>query len=269
MAGKPWTEEEKQFIRENYLTKTCREMAEALGTRTYRAIEHCCRNMGLERPEPKKGDKIGNWELLTDKYLVGGDSQQIGMALARCKCGIEKEVKLTNVLSGVLVSCGCVKREKASERCKLRNRTHGMTNHPLYGQWVGMIGRCTYPSHISYENYGGRGIVVCDEWYDFENFMKWAIDSGWRPGLTIERKETNGNYEPSNCKLATCKEQCNNKRNNRMLTAFGETKNVMRWSEDSRCKTNYMNILYRLDRLGWDEERAISTPTRSLNRVYA
>lgn len=266
MAGKPWTEEEKTFIRENYLKMTNREMAEALGTRTRRAVEHFCNLNALERPEPKKGDKIGNWELLSDKYLVEGRNQLLGMVKARCKCGVEKEVKLTSIVSGVAVSCGCVKREKARERCKVLSRTHGMTNHPLYSLWIGMINRCTYPSQPGFDNYGGRGIQVCDEWRNFGNFSEWCLTNGWKPGLCLDRRETDGNYEPSNCRFLTYKENCNNKRNNRLITAFGETKTLSQWVDDPRCQTEYMTIRDRIDLLGWAPERAITTPTRQLRR---
>src|SRR6185312_8547967 len=105
MAGKPWTEEERAFLRENVARMTCQEMANALGTRTKKSVEHECRNMGLERPEPKKGDKFCRWELLTDKYFVFRYGQQMGMALARCACGKEKEVKVTALVAGTSQSC--------------------------------------------------------------------------------------------------------------------------------------------------------------------
>ena len=266
MAGKPWTEEEKTFIRENYLRMTCQEMADALGSRTKKSVEHYCRTMGLERPEPKKGDKFGRWELLTDKYFVQKYGQQIGMAMARCECGTEREVKITTLVSGKAQSCGCLKNEKASERCKKRNRTHGMTSHPLYSQWVGMIGRCTYRSHISFDNYGGRGIEVCEEWLDFRIFSEWALKNGWQPGLTLDRKKTNEGYRPDNCRFITCKENCNNKRNNRLVTAFGETKTLQQWTEDPRCKATYSAIHNRLSLLEWSAERAITTPVRTPKR---
>lgn len=262
MAGKTWTQDEDQYLRTNYLTTTCAAMGPPLG-RTEKAVGHRCRFLGLEVPEPKKGDRVGRFELLSDKYLVVRYGQQIGMVRARCECGKEIEVKLTAIRSNPNKSCGCVKRAKASARIIKQNTTHGMSRHPLYRQYKGMVARCIYPSHISYKNYGARGIRVCDGWLQsFEAFANWAMTNGWREGLTIERQNSNGNYEPTNCCLVTQKIQCRNKRNNRLLTAFGETKTITEWCEDPRCQTQHLTIRSRLDLLGWDAERAITTPTR-------
>lgn len=100
-----------------------------------------------------------------------------------------------------------------------------------YHVWQGMIRRCEGENATDYKNYGGRGITVCAEWRNsYEQFMK---DMGPRPTPkhTLERKDTNGNYEPGNCVWATMKEQQNNKRNNRLLTHNGETKTMTQWAE--------------------------------------
>lgn len=84
--------------------------------------------------------------------------------------------------------------------------------------------------------------------------------SGWREGLTLERIDVNGNYTPDNCKFITRKDQARNRRSNRYITAFGETKPAFEWETDERCKVKSSNIWERIDRLGWDAETAISTP---------
>jgi hypothetical protein len=96
------------------------------------------------------------------------------------------------------------------------NFKHGMKNTLLYGRWCGMITRVSNPNTGAWENYGGRGITVCEEWRDFRNFMKWALDNGYQEGfdLEIDRINNNGNYEPSNCRFATVSINARNKRKN-------------------------------------------------------
>ena len=268
MAGRPWIEEEKRFLRENYLRMTCQEMADVMGTRTGRAIEHCCRAMGLGRPEPKKGDKFGRWELLTDKYLVERYGQQMGMAIARCECGTEREVKVAALVGGTSQSCGCLKNEKASERMKLMNAdglgshpTHGLSGHPLYRLYHSMLNRCYLSTTKQFDDYGGRGISVCDEWRDsFQAFFDWAVENGWKEGLTLERKEVNGHYTPGNCRFVTMKEQGMNRRNTVYVTTWNETKPLAAWVRDPRCKVDYGTLAVRIKRYGWTPERAISSP---------
>ena len=115
-----------------------------------------------------------------------------------------------------------------------------------YHSWQGMIGRCEYPHHPDYRNYGGRGISVCPRWRkSFKDFM---ADMGPRPTKrhTIERIDTNGNYEPANCRWATQKEQQNNRRNNRLLTLNGETLTMAQWAE--RIGITIYALYQRLER---------------------
>lgn len=94
---------------------------------------------------------------------------------------------------------------------------HGLTGHPLYSVWNGMKRRCTNNKDQAYYNYGGRGISVCDEWHGFLPFYNWAINNGWEKGLTIDRKENDGNYEPDNCRFVTRLVQASNRRNPKRL----------------------------------------------------
>lgn len=104
-------------------------------------------------------------------------------------------------------------------------KTHGLSNTKLYRKHLSMIERCYKKYNKSYKDYGGRGIKVCDEWIGengFLNFYKWAMENGYEGGLTIERKDTNGNYEPSNCCWVSNREQQRNKRNNVKFIRNGE-----------------------------------------------
>ena len=108
-----------------------------------------------------------------------------------------------------------------------------------------------------YKNYGGRGIRVCDEWKDdFEPFMKWAQENGYKEGLSIERIDVNGNYEPSNCKWITPKEQYLNRTDSHLITAFGKTQTIKEWADESGLK--YNTIERRINQYGWTAEEAVT-----------
>lgn len=135
---------------------------------------------------------------------------------------------------------------------KKAKRRHGMSDTPSYSSWSSMIGRCTNPKCVAFPDYGGRGIEVCDRWMDFESFLE---DMGERPaGLTLDRINNNGNYEPGNCRWATRKQQHNNRRANRLLSLNGETMTVAEWSE--KLEIPLPGLHARLHRK-WPVERAL------------
>lgn len=115
--------------------------------------------------------------------------------------------------------------------------------------------RCFYENSISYRNYGGRGIAMCDEWkQDFIPFYKLAISNGYQDNLTIDRINLDGDYEPSNCRFITMKEQGRNKRNNRVLEYKGESHCISEWAENMKIKKT---TLYKRLKNGWDVEKAL------------
>jgi len=109
---------------------------------------------------------------------------------------------------------------------------HGMSKTPTWRSWRAMRDRCFRSSHTAWSRYGGRGVTVCDRWDDFEYFLE---DMGARPdGMTLDRVDTNGMYEPSNCRWATPRQQTENRRDSRYLEHNGERMTVTRWAERSR-----------------------------------
>lgn len=145
----------------------------------------------------------------------------------QCDCGNISFVPTGSLKSGKTQSCGCYGYEM---RLKA-NTTHGGKRERLYRIWAGMKSRCYIESATGYKHYGGRGITVCDEWKDnYENFRKWALENGYSDGLTIERIDVNGNYEPSNCKWIAPEAQTRNTRHNVFITINGETKILTDWA---------------------------------------
>lgn len=169
-----------------------------------------------------------------------------------CDCGNHAVVKSSNLKSGAVKSCGCLKHNVA------HNRTHNESKTSLYRHWVSMIYRCTKPNHFAYKWYGARGIKVCDEWLTYEGFKEWVQATRPNETYTVDRIDVNGDYCPKNCRWIPMGEQANNRRTNVIIEYDGEKKSLMSWCEE--LGLNYKRVHNRMFKLGWDFERAISCP---------
>lgn len=199
------------------------------------------------------GQRFGKLTVLERaESIISGNRKRICW-LCQCDCNGPNSliiVSANNLMGGRTKSCGCLRG--------INRLTHGQINTPLYKSWAHMKERCNNPNTKKYNDYGGRGIKICDEWNNFIPFMEWALSNGYEEGLTIERNDVNGNYCPENCSWATRKEQANNRRSNVTITYFNETHTLMQWCEILNLP--YKLIYKRYHVFKWDFWKAISTP---------
>lgn len=171
------------------------------------------------------GRKFGRWKVLNFSHM---NRHKNTCWLCECECGKRNTVIGTSLTRGHSKSCGCFFRDEV----KRRNTTHALSNTNLHGTWNHMRDRCCNPKHAQYKYYGGRGITVCDEWRkDFLSFYNWAMANGYGEGLTIDRIDNDGNYEPNNCRWATRKEQMNNTSRNIIVFYNAEEMTLQRLCE--------------------------------------
>jgi len=168
-----------------------------------------------------------------------------------CDCGKTTFVATNKLTTLWTKSCGCAKR------------THGFTSEGktprIYQTWIDMKSRCYNKTCKIYHYYGGRGIIICEEWHDFVNFYNWAMLNGYSDDLTIERNDVNGNYEPNNCSWITQKIQMRNRRCSVFLKYNDENKTVAEWSEITGISQK--TIAERIKR-GWSVEETLTKPVQ-------
>ena len=206
----------------------------------------------------RTGQRFGSRVVLEDPFYREGPAGQRGTkrqlyAVVGCDCGRR-----------LIVRCSSLPRHEICKACasRIQNTTHGDSKTPLYRCWYAMRHRCESPDDAAFSDYGGRGITVCQEWTEFEVFKNWALANGYRSDLQIDRRDNNRGYSPDNCRFVTSKVNQRNRRNNHLVTAFGETKPVSAWMEDPRCKVARELTLRRRFQRGENPELSITTPSR-------
>lgn len=162
--------------------------------KTYHDLRYCNSktiNCGCYTATTKLHDLVGQrFGLLTVIKRMPNNTSNKVQWLCKCDCGNERIAIGTRLMQGYIVSCGCVKSDKQR----------------LLQIWADMLGRCTKPSYKCWKFYGGKGITVCDEWHSYENFKSWAYANGYTQELTLDRIDSSKNYEPSNCRWITLRE---------------------------------------------------------------
>lgn len=198
------------------------------------------------------GKRFGRWTVLGEAGRACGGI----LWKCRCDCGTVRDVMAQSLTKGTSTSCGCYNKEVIT--------THGKTKDDLHHVWENLKDRCLNPNSSVWSLYGGRGITVCDEWKDnYEAFDEWARANGYEKGLSLDRIDNDGNYEPTNCRWATAKEQCRNRSNNRILTIDGKSHCVSEWAEI--VGMNPSTIVTRLRR-GWTDKEAVYGREKVINR---
>ncbi len=191
----------------------------------------------------KAGDRFGRLVLIDSFKNKGRTFWNV-----LCDCGVKKSTRHDGIKDGKTLSCGCLSAENSSKR----NTKHGKSQEPFYASWNAMMNRCYNNSHDSFFYYGHRGIKVSEKWHDPDEFFK---DMGNpKPGQQLDRINSDGNYEPGNCRWTTCKENLNNRRNTRFITANGQTLPASKWSEITGIPLKTIHT--RLHR-GWSDEQTI------------
>lgn len=206
------------------------------------------------------GQKIGSVTYVKELDRIDGNRRHLFL----CYCGKQFSSNINSVKKGDCTSCGCYH----AEVMKKISRTHGHTakgeESSEYSIWTNMLTRCRNKNNEAYPDYGGRGVRVCPQWEkSFETFF---ADMGNRPSLlhTLDRfPDKNGDYEPSNCRWATKKEQSNNRRNNVIITYRGESKTMKEWCEV--LGINYKMVHKRIQYFGWQVKSALETPSSKNN----
>ena len=199
---------------------------------------------------------------LFGRLTVVQRSQNVGECVAwlcKCKCGNYHVVTGANLRQGNVKSCGCLRIEAAY----VKRLKHGMSNTPIHNTWKQMKGRCYNTNDDAYDDYGGRGITVCDRWRNvFEAFDEDVskLPHYGEDGYTLDRIDVNGNYEPENVRWSDSETQANNRRNNRLLTYNGKTQTEAQWAKELCINVTTLNM--RLNKYHWSIEKALTEPVK-------
>lgn len=203
--------------------------------------------------------KYNRLTIISDPYIKQYGKYKHKFVKCNCDCNQKNiEVRLSYLKSNHTKSCGCLVKDKLIQN----NTKHNLSKHPLYKIWSGIKQRCYNKKRKEYKWYGDRSITICNQWKDNPlQFYNDNIDK-WKPGLTIDRKNNNGNYDPENIRWVTKKIQANNTTTNIIIIAFNEAKSIIEWIKDIRCVVHYHILYERIFRLKWNPEKAIITPVK-------
>ena len=194
-------------------------------------------------------------------YSISGPRGRLW--ICKCDCGkITHPIQSYRLRTGETKSCGCLLKRHYENLSKAMT-IHGHGKEKLMGVWYAMVSRCDNKNDKAFPNYGGRGIEVCDEWCDYMTFYNWANENGYEEGLTIDRIDNDGNYQPCNCKWSDRFEQNNNTRRNKFVTINGESRTLSQWARETGI--NRSTLKGRLER-GVPKEELLE-PVKEIEEV--
>lgn len=218
--------------------------------------------------EDLTGKQFGRWSVISFIEVREVGKAKVKKAFWLCECQCDKhtrrEVPSDSLKCGNSKSCGCLKVESTIKRStKHGYARRGKNGTSIYHVWHEIKARCFNQNDKAYTNYGGRGISMCDEWKNsFIAFKDWAYSNGYQEGLTIDRIDNNGNYEPDNCRWVNYKVQANNTRSCRYLEINGERKTISQWCDVYGISSSV--VYTRIDTYHWDVIKALTKPPRCL-----
>lgn len=190
------------------------------------------------------GKRYGLLTVLKLDHIKG--RKRVGYWLCRCDCGNLKVINSNDLRNGSTIACGHLQGGKSK---------YSIQNKKLYKRWSHIISRCNNPRDISYKNYGARGIKVCKEWLDYENFSKWAIENGNDENLEIDRINVNLGYSPKNCRFVTKLENARNKRNSLKYIYNGQEISLKELAD--KFNIDYKTLWARLNKSKMSLEKAL------------
>lgn len=174
--------------------------------------------------------------------------------ICKCDCGNTKEIMAQSLIRKATLSCGCLNKEIRIKMKTIHGHEQNGKKTPTYVSWEKMMSRCYREKDVGYKYYGAKNIKVCEKWHTFEGFLS---DMGERPSRlhSIDRIDCEGNYEPSNCKWSTRKEQANNTRRSKYYEYEGKKRTIAELADIARIK--YDTMYYRLEKYKWSVEKSM------------
>ncbi len=216
------------------------------------------------------GEKFGRLTVVALHDVIRRPGNRGRSARWQCVCGCPERtlrvVPREHLTTGHTQSCGCLRKETVAQASRTHGHTskeYGDNNSPIYRIFQCMHSRCRDRTGRMWKFYGSRGISVCERWSKFENFLA-DMGSTWVAGLSLDRINSEGGYEPTNCRWATKLEQANNTRSNRFAVYNGKRQTMSQWSREVGISSALIAI--RIDS-GWTIEEALTTPARKCVRI--
>lgn len=220
------------------------------------SVQNVNRHIGIEKRNKMIGCTFGVLTVVSESEHYSKKHKKFKVVCIKCGCNY--------IMYGDNIRRHAKTDARGCKLCYHSSKTHGVSNHEFYKTWEGMVRRCYSEKHEAYKNYGGRGIIVCENWLkDPESFLHWLSDNNYNKDLTLDRFDNDKGYSPGNCRVVTLKVNMNNKSNNRSITVFGNKMTISQASD--KFGVRYTTIKERLSR-GWSDNESVKEVTHGNKR---